>query len=213
MMNHLRIGKAGAFLTGLSVFVFAVSLAAGFFADTLFACCFSSMFIALGFVPFMAALNAANDTREKHACAMTAMCFAAVYVVLVFLVYYAQCTTLRLHDGWSEETLSIIHYGHTGSLFFNYDLLGYAFMSLSTFLTGMNLPAAERTCRTLRTLLILHGVFFVSCLLVPLFPIFQPGTGSAVGSILLLVWCAYFFPICILGYRYLSRSTHQPAQT
>lgn len=211
-MDNQSIGKASAFLTGVSVLAFAASLIAGFFCDSLFACCFSSMLIALGFVPFMAALNACNSNPSHRACSIAAMCFATVYAVLVFLVYYAQCTSVRLNSGLSEEALSLISYGHLGSLFFNYDLLGYAFMALSTFLTGCILPSVDRSSRILKALLMLHGIFFISCFLVPLFPVFTPNTNSTVGSLLLLAWCAYFLPICVIGFRYFDHASFATKQ-
>lgn len=82
----------------------------------------------------MAALNSSEDQTQKG-CKIAAMCFASIYAVLIFIVYFAQCTTLHLNKNLSEEVLSIISYSHLGSLYFNYDLLGYGFMALSTFLT------------------------------------------------------------------------------
>ena len=133
---------------------------------------------------------------------MTGLCFAAVYAVIIFLVYYAECTTIRMNKGLSEEALSIISYGHVGSLYFNYDLMGYAFMALSTFLIGLNLKITTKESKWLKAMLMIHGVFFLSCTIVPMFPVFTASTSNLTGTILLEIWCAYFFPICVLGYRY-----------
>jgi len=51
------------------------------------------------------------------------------------------------------------------------------------------------------------GVFF-PCLVVPLFPVFTRETGSMIGTVLPEIWCAYFLPICILGYRYFDRTEY-----
>lgn len=205
-MKNTALGKLGAAVTGCAVFAFAIFMVIGLFSKMLFACCLSSIFIAIGFIPFMAALNASND-KNRSACGTAAMCFAAIYAVLIFIVYYAECTTIHMNtNSLSEETLSIISYGYTGSLFFNYDLLGYAFMALSTFFTGLNLKASEKKSKWLKALLTIHGVFFISCLFVPMFPVFTPGTDNLFGTILLEIWCAYFIPICILGYKYFANS-------
>jgi hypothetical protein len=112
-----------------------------------------------------------------------------------------------MNGSLGEEVLSIISYEHLGSLFFNYDLLGYGFMGLSTFFTGFTVTPKGKGDTALRLLLWIHGIFFVSCLLVPMFPVFTPDMagGDAIGMIVLLVWCVYFLPICILAYRYFGR--------
>lgn len=196
-MKNTTFGKIGSAVTGLAVLAFAISMIFGLFLNTIFASCLSSIFIAIGFIPFMAALNENND-KENKSCGVVAMCFASIYAVLVFIVYYAECTTVHMNTGLSEEVLSIISYGNTGSLFFNYDLLGYAFMALSTFFTGLNIKAVDKKSKCLKILLMIHGIFFVSCFFVPMFPVFTSETDDIFGTILLEVWCIYFLPICIL---------------
>ncbi|MFT8871999.1 MAG: hypothetical protein ABF868_06870 [Sporolactobacillus sp.] len=203
------IGKTGALLTGSAIFIFAVSMIIGLFTDTLFASCFASLFIAIGYLLFVSAL-AALSVPEKRAAAGAAFAFALVYAVLVALVYYAQLTTVHLHPSLSGDVLDIISYGRSGSLFFNYDLLGYAFMGLSTFFAAFALEPRDRGDKVLRTLLAIHGLFFFSCLIVPLFPVFTPGASIIPGTILLECWCAYFLPIMALGLRYFHM--HQNGQ-
>lgn len=196
------LGRVGAGVTGLGVLAFAISMVFGLFMDALFASCFASIFIALGFMLFMAAMN---TQQERSACGVTAMGFSAIYVTIILLVYFAQCTTVRMNPTLSAETLSIISYGHLGSLFFNYDLLGYGMMALATFFTGLNLRAETQPDRMLKMLLTGHGIFFPGCLLVPMFPVFASGSSNVPGTILLEIWCLYFLPICILGYRHFSK--------
>ena len=204
-MNNIIMGKTGAAITGLAVFSFAVSMVFGLFSNTIFASCLSSIFIALGFIPFMVSLFSKCKNTDKKAVGLTGIAFAAVYAVIIFLVYYAECTTIRMNQSLSEEALSIISYGHIGSLFFNYDLLGYGFMGLSTFLIGFTIEPKNKGDKVLRGLLWGHGVFFLTCLFMPMFPIFTAGTSNVPGTILLETWCAYFMPICILGYRYFRK--------
>jgi hypothetical protein len=200
-MNQ-KIGKAGAFLMGVSTLVFAVSMFIGFFTDTLAASCIASFFIAVGYLLFISSVFAVSHSSEKKAAGYAGLLFGAVYAVIIFLVYYAESTTVRLNNNLSTETLSIISFGHVGSLFFNYDLLGYGFMALSTFLTGFMIEPKSKSDRVLRGMLWLHGVFFIPCFLMPMFPIFNAGGQDNTGVIALELWCLYFLPICVLGYGY-----------
>lgn len=201
-MRNTTVGKIASIVTGISVLAFAISMLIGLFSNVIFISCLSSMFIAIGFLPFMIALYSLNEDEKKKAAGIAGVAFAIVYAVLVFIVYYAECTTIRMNTGLSEETLSIISYGHLGSLFFNYDLLGYAFMALSTFLLGSTINVYNRRDKWLKAMLMIHGIFFVSCLFVPMFPVFTAGTSNVGGTILLEIWCIYFLPICVLGYKY-----------
>lgn len=200
-MTDRTIGKIGAGVTGLATLAFAVSMIYGLFADALFACCFSSIFIALGFILFMSALN--NKDAERKAAGNACLVCAAIYAVFVLIAYFAECTTINLHPELGEDVRKIIDYGSTGSLFFNYDLLGYAFMALSTFFGGSLVDKSKNCGKPLAIMLKIHGVFFLSCLFVPMFPVFTGGSGdAAAGTILLEIWCLYFMPICFFGYRY-----------
>ena len=200
---NITLGKISSIVTGVAVLSFALSMIVG----TIFTSCLISIFIALGFVPFMCSIFAANKKDDRKAVGYTGIAFSAVYAVLIFLVYYAECTTVRMNTSLGKEALSIISYGYVGSLFFNYDLLGYAFMALTTFLMSFLVEPSSRADKVFRWMLRIHGIFFISCLLVPMFPIFTGGTSGAddkTGVILLEIWCAYFIPVCILGYKYFS---------
>lgn len=199
-MNRI-IGKSGAAVTGAAVLAFATAMIVALFVKGDFASCFASIFIALGFVPFVAAV-AAIGRGYSRAAGYAGVAFAAVYAVIVLLVYFAEVTTVRMNARLSNEALSLISYGYTGSLFFNFDLLGYAIMALSTFLTGFTVVPRDKGDNVFRWMLWIHGIFFLSCLIVPLFPVFTPGTSNVPGTILLEIWCAYFLPVCILGFRY-----------
>lgn len=121
-------------------------------------------------------------------------------------MYYAECTTIRLTPQLSQETLAIISYAHKGSLFFNYDLLGYAFMALSTFLISFNINPKDKSSKLFKNMLMIHGVFFFSCFFVPMFSVFTSSTGGHIGTILFEIWCAYFISVCVLGYKYFNNN-------
>ncbi|MDR1158524.1 MAG: hypothetical protein LBK75_09545 [Oscillospiraceae bacterium] len=131
--------------------------------------------------------------------------------ITIFGSDYAECTTIRMNPSLSDEALSIISYGHIGSLFFNCDLLGYGFMGLSTFFIAFTMAPKSKSDKVLRGLLWDHEVFFLPCLIVPMFPVFTVGMSTVLGTISLEIWCAYFIPICILGYRYFRREQNRPA--
>ncbi|HHV95434.1 MAG TPA: hypothetical protein GXX37_02995 [Clostridiaceae bacterium] len=205
MMNFI-IGKIGAVVTGIAVLAFAISMIIGLVAvDSLFASCLSSIFIAIGFVPFMCSLLTINKNDDIKAVGYSGIAFAVIYAVIIFLVYYAECTTVRLNASLSDEALSIISFGYTGSLFFNYDLLGYAFMSLSTFLMAFAVEPETKYDKIFKWMLWIHGAFFLPCILIPLFPVFTESTDSIIGTIILEFWCIYFIPVCILGFGYFKR--------
>lgn len=199
---NITTGKIGSIVTGIAVLTFAISM---IFVEGVFASCLSSMFIAIGFIPFMCAIFAINKRSDNKAVGYTGVAFAAIYAVIILLVYYAECTTVRMNTLLSNEALSIISYGYTGSLFFNYDLLGYAFLALTTFIMAFLVEPVCKADRVFRWMLWLHGVFFLPCLFVPMFPVFTDGTSGYIGTILLEIWCAYFIPICVLGYHYFNR--------
>ena len=202
------IGKLGAAIAGISTFAFAAAMIYGLFADGLFACCFSSIFIALGFILFMSGISALNKDAERKAVSCVSLISAAVYVVFVLIAYFAECTTINLHPELSDDVRKIIDYGNTGSLFFNYDLLGYAFMALSTFFGGFLVDKTKKCGKSLSIMLKIHGIFFLSCLFVPMFPVFTDSSNDALlGTILLEIWCLYFMPICFFGYRYFGDKT------
>lgn len=199
---NIKLGKISSLVTGIAVLSFAISMIA---FRGVFASCLSSIFISIGFVPFMCSIFAVNEKPERKAVGYTGIAFSAVYAVIILLVYYAECTTLRLNASLSDEVLSIISYGHTRSLFFNYDLLGYAFMALTTFLMAFLVEPACKADKVFRWMLWIHGGFFLACLFVPMFPVFTADTESYIGVVLLEFWCAYFIPVCVLGYRYFCK--------
>ncbi|MBK1813219.1 hypothetical protein JHL18_21590 [Clostridium sp. YIM B02505] len=197
-----RIGMYSAIVTLVGVVGFAVSMFLGRDAGGyLF-----SLFISWGFVPMICSFSAIGN-KENKAAAYTAIAFSSVYAVLVGLVYFAQLTTIRLSE-LNEQALAILNYKNLGSLFFNYDLFGYAFMALSTFFIAFTIEVKNKKDKWLKILLLAHGVFAVSCVAMPILGVFNGSTesGNASGVIALEFWCAYFIPICILSYQYFKKN-------
>lgn len=202
-MNN-RVGKYGSLLTGISVLVFAISMIFSLLQKNsgAFISYLSCMFLAIGYIIFACSIYSVNNNNDKKVLGLIGVAFSIVYCVLIFIVYYAQCTTVNLNSNLSNDALSIINFSKLGSLFFNYDLLGYGIMALSTFFLSFIVDTKNNRNMILQKLLLIHGIFFPSCFIVPMFPIFNANTGSVIGTILLEIWCVYFLPICILGYKY-----------
>ncbi len=87
-------------------------------------------------------------------------------------------------------------------LIFNFDLLGYGLMALSTFFTGLSMKPKNKTDKWLKALLMIHGVFYFSCTFMPITGMFarMSSDGDGIGGrLVLVVWCLYFLPIGILS--------------
>jgi hypothetical protein len=198
-MNR-KIGMLSSAVTFLAVAAFALSMLLGNDQGSYL----SSMFIAWGFIPMACAFAACAD-EEARAAANAGVAFAAIYGLLIFVVYFTQLTAVRL-SALSAEALEILDYKRFG-LFFSLDLLGYAFMALSTFFIGLTLKPVGRPDRWLKSLLLIHGVFAVSCVVIPMLGVFKPGMagGDLTGVLVLEFWCAYFLPVSALAYRFFKR--------
>lgn len=199
-MNRL-IPKIGAAAVTLTVFLFAVFMIVDFTFGSYLVC----MFLPIGYI-MMAAGFHHESAEEERVSANIGMIFSAIYAVLILLVYFAQTTTVRLED-ISEEVIKVLDY-QRGGLLFNYDLLGYGMMSLSTFFMGLSIKADSKSDKWLKYLMMIHGVFFISCFVMPMTGVFTnmaDGNNGNVGTIALLFWCAYFIPVGILSYRHFGK--------
>ena len=117
------------------------------------------------------------------------------------LVYFAQLTTVN-NEQLNEQAANLLVFNKHG-LIFNYDLLGYGVMALSTFFTGLSMKPKNRTDKWLRALLMIHGVFYFSCTFMPITGIFarmSSGSNGIGGRLALVVWCIYFLPVGILSF-------------
>lgn len=196
------IPKAGAAITVVTVFLFAVFLAVDFSFGSYFVC----MLLPIGYI-MMAAGFHHESCDKRRVSSNIGMIFSAIYAVLIFLVYFAQVTSVRLED-LNEQAVRILNY-QRGGLFFNYDLLGYGMMALSTFFIGLSIKAECKADKWLKFLMLLHGIFFISCFIMPMTGVFismASGEESSGGTIALLIWCVYFIPIGALAYRHFGKS-------
>ena len=197
-----KIGVAGAVVDLIAVIGFAVSM----LLSLNYVSYFCSMFIAFGFVIMMCGfLHFAAPERKTAGYA--AVAFSAVYAAIILIVYFTQLTTVRL-AGLTEQVRELLDFQQMG-LFFSLDLLGYALMSLTAFFAGLTVEPKNKPTKWLRALLMIHGVFFISCLLMPMLGVFQADSPTWIGVAVLEFWCAYFFPIAALSLHYFRRQTEQ----
>ena len=201
-MNR-TLSRVGAAIVTVSVFLFAVCLMTDFSFGSYFVC----MFLPMGYILMAAGLHHECGEDRKVA-ANVGLLFAAVYAVLIFLVYFAQTTSVRL-GGLGDQALFLLDFKR-GGLIFNYDLLGYGMMALSTFFMGLSMRAGGRADRWLKALLMIHGVFFIGCFLMPMTGVFAgmaDGETSSGGVLALIAWCVYFLPVGVLAWLHFGKKT------
>ena len=139
---------------------------------------------------------------ERRAAGYVAAMFAGMYAAIILLVCFTQLTTARF-GGLTEQARILLDFRQM-NLFFSFYLLGYALMSLATFFAGLTVCPRSRTDRWLRALLLIHGVFFISCLLMPMLGVFRADSPAWIGTAVLEFWCAYFCPVACSVARVLS---------
>lgn len=194
-MNE-KIARVGSLIVTITVTVFAVCMLIDFNFGSYFIC----MILPIGFIMMTTGFYNESESSKKVA-AMNGVIFAAVYAVLIVIVYFAQITTVRL-ESLTEQAAQILDY-KKGGLTFNYDLLGYGFMALSTFFTGLTIEAKLKADKVLKWLMLMHGIFFLVCLIMPITGVLRQTADADAGKggvIALECWCAYFIPIGVLSY-------------
>lgn len=195
-MNRL-IPRIGAGIVCVTVALFALCMLIGFDFGSYFVC----MLLPIGYIMLAAGFAHECDASRKVA-ANVGMVLAAVYAVLVLLVYFAQNTSVRLDD-LGEQALGMLDFKR-GGLMFSYDLLGYGMMALSTFFIGLGISPKNRADRWLKGLMTVHGVFFLSCFILPMTGLLGGSSDGVGGVVALELWCAYFLPIGVLSFKHFT---------
>lgn len=196
-MNRL-IPRIGAGIVCVTVLLFALCMLIGFDFGSYFVC----MLLPIGYIMLAAGFAHECDESRKVA-SNVGMVLAAVYAVLVLLVYFAQNTSVRL-DGLGDQALGILDFKR-GGLMFSYDLLGYGMMALSTFFIGLGISPKSRADRWLKVLMTVHGVFFLSCFILPMTGLLGGSSDGGGGVVALELWCAYFLPIGVLSFLHFRK--------
>ena len=199
-LNKL-ISKAGSAIVTVTVFLFALFLIINYSIGSFFVC----LILPVGFIMMTAGLHNECENDRKVA-ADTGMVLAAVYSVLIMVVYFTQLTTVN-NEQLTEQAANLLTMGKCG-LIFNYDLMGYGVMALSTFFTGLSMKAKSKADKWLKALMMIHGVFYFSCTFMPMTGIFSKassGGDGLSGRLALVAWCVYFLPIGILSFLHFRK--------
>ena len=195
------ISKVGSSIVTVTVFLFALFLMINFPTGYFFVC----LILPIGFIMMTAGIQNECEGDRKVA-ANIGLILAAVYATFIMLVYFAQLTTVK-NELLNEQAANLLVFGKFG-LIFNYDLLGYGVMALSTFFTGLSMKLKNKTDKWLRALMLIHGVFYFSCTFMPMTGMFakmSSGGDGIGGRLALVVWCVYFLPIGILSFIHFTK--------
>ena len=199
-MNKM-ISIAGSAIVTVTVFLFAVFLIVNFSAGSYFVC----LILPVGFIMMTAGLHNECES-DRRVAANIGLILAAVYGTLIMLVYFSQLTTVK-NEQLNEQAAQLLEFNRFG-LIFNYDLLGYGVMALSTFFTGLSIKPRCKTDKWLKALMMIHGVFYFSCTFMPITGMFarmSSGGDGIGGRLALVVWCVYFLPVGILSYLHFKK--------
>ena len=195
------IPKAGSAIVTATVFLFAMFLIINYSMGSFFVC----LILPIGFIMMTAGLHGECEDDRKVA-ANIGLILAAVYATLIMLVYFTQLTTVN-NEQLNEQAANLLDFSKFG-LIFNYDLLGYGVMALSTLFTGLSMKPKNKTDKWIRAWRIIHGVFYFSCTFMPITGMFakMSSDGEGIGGRLALVaWCIYFLPVGILSFLHFRK--------
>jgi hypothetical protein len=194
-MNN-KTGFISAIFTGAMTILFAFSMIIG----SLFISYLSSLFISWGFV-ILACSFYIKANQEYKIFALIGIIFGCMYALTNDIVYFTQLTTVR-NSVLSNDINNLLSYSNLGSWMFNIDLFGYALMSLPTFFTGLSINPIAKAEKWLKGLLLIHGVFALTCFVMPIINVFGKSaddSGNIIGTLVLTFWCINFTPICVLS--------------
>lgn len=201
-----KIGMAGSLINALTVLLFAIFLMTGFKLGYFFVC----IILALSFICMVAALDSESKEGTKAA-GRIGLVMAAIYSTLIIIVYYTQCTTVA-NENLTDEAQRLLDYSYM-SIMFNLDILGYGIMALSTFFIGLTIDVKTKIDKALKVMLMLHGLFFPGCLIMPMTGMFIRNDGSSSsgggGMLALEFWCAFFLPIGILAFMHFKNKQNK----
>ena len=199
-MNR-TIAKIGSAIVIVTVFLFALFLIINYSLGSYFVC----LILPIGFILMTAGVHNECESDRKVA-ANVGLILAAVYSVFIMLVYFSQLTTVK-NEQLTDQMAQLLRFDKCG-LIFNYDLLGYSMMALSTFFTGLSMKSKNKKDKWLKVLMMIHGVFYLSCSFMPMTGMFSnmssDGDGFG-GRIALVIWCVYFLPIGILAFMHFAK--------
>ena len=195
------IAKVGSEIVTVTVFLFALFLMINYSMGSFFVC----LILPRGFIMMTAGLH--NECEnDRRVAANIGLVLAAVYCTFIMLVYFTQLTTVN-NEQLTEQATNLLTMGKCG-LIFNFDLLGYGIMALSTFFTGLSMKAENKADKWLKAFMMIHGVFYFSCTFMPITGVFSKmssGGDGLGGRLALVAWCVYFLPVGILSFLHFRK--------
>ena len=205
MDMNKKVSKVGSAIVTVTVFLFAIFLLIDFSKGGYFVC----LILPIGFIMMTAGLQSECESDHKVA-GNIGLILAAVYATFIMLVYFTQQTTVN-NEQLNEQASNLLEFNKFG-LIFNFDLLGYGLMALSTFFTGLSMKPKNKRDKWLRALMMIHGVFYFSCTFMPITGMFtkmSSGGDGLGGRLALVVWCVYFLPIGILSFLHFENEKNE----
>lgn len=198
MDRTIALTGAGVLTTG--VLCFAVCMLVGVLAG----CYLGSIAIAWGLLACSGAFLRFSRPEAKLT-AVLAVAFGGMYAFCNTMVYFIQLSTVR-NAVLSAEALMLLDYGKFGMMF-DLDLLGYCLMAVCTFFAGLTIDVRDRGDAWLKALLMIHGVFAITCFVLPILGLFNTNMQGAnwIGTAIMEFWCVFFLPVGILTIRYFAR--------
>ena len=201
MNLNKMIPKVGSAIVTVTVFLFALFLIINYSMGSFFVC----LILPIGFIMMTAGLH--NEIESDHKVAANiGLILAGVYSTFIMLVYFTQLTTVN-NEQLTEQAANLLEMGKCG-LIFNFDLLGYGVMALSTFFTGLSMKAKNKADKWLKAFMMIHGIFYFSCTFMPITGIFSKmssGGDGLGGRLALVAWCVYFLPVGILSFLHFKK--------
>ena len=201
MNLNKMIPQVGSAIVTVTVFLFALFLIINYSMGSFFVC----LILPIGFIMMTAGLHNEIESDRKVA-ANIGLILAGVYSTFIMLVYFTQLTTVN-NEQLTEQAANLLEMGKCG-LIFNFDLLGYGIMALSTFFTGLSMKARNKADKWLKAFMVIHGVFYFSCTFMPMTGMFlkmSTGGDSLGGRLALVAWCVYFLPVGILSFLHFKK--------
>lgn len=195
--------KIGAYASAINLFA-VIGFAISMLISSDLGSYLSSIFIAFSFVIMICSFTHYSGEGSRVA-SLSAMAFGIMYALCNSIVYFIQLSTVR-NSVLTDQAASLLDFQRFG-MAFNIDMLGYCLMSISTFFIGLTLETKTPADRWLKWLLIVHGVFAISCFIIPILGLFGSATPGSdmIGVLILEFWCLYFAPIGVLSILHFSR--------
>lgn len=203
----VAIGNAASLAIAVETIVFALSLILEMVLRARFATnlgYLSSLLIAITVVIMMSAFYI-HTRGPTSIFGLLALVSSVLYAPFCVGTYFLQLSVVTLNPGLSSAVLDVVRF-KPGSPIFALDMLGYAFLSLSTLAAGFALTEARD--KALRVLCFFHGALAVPTIASPIMSgVFLSASGETdnTGSYVLLFWCVVFVPIALLFARFFTR--------